>query len=139
MSNLTRFNSLFDDTFFNDLFRPRVLGGSDDKVPAIDVHDGEGSYLIKVDLPGIVKEDIKISLDHGVLSISAESMKEDTEEKGGKLIRQERHYGKFVRQLSVGSDVDPVGIKAAFDNGVLSLTLPKMKELPPSTVDIVID
>jgi len=139
MKNLTRFNSLFDDTFFNDFFRPGTGSDSGDRVPAIDVHDADGQYLVKVDLPGIAKDDIKISLDNGVLSIIAETTKENKEEKEGKLIRQERHYGKFVRQLSVGSDVDPAGVKAAFDNGVLSLTLPKMKELPPSTVSIDID
>lgn len=139
MKSLTRFNSLFDDTFFNDFFRPGIRSESGERVPAIDVHDADGQYLVKVDLPGIAKDDIKISLDNGVLSITAETTKEDKEEKDGKLIRQERHYGKFVRQLSVGSDVDPAGVKAAFDNGVLSLTLPKMKELPPSTVSIDID
>lgn len=139
MSNLTRFNSLFDDTFFNDFFRPQVRGSRSDKVPAIDVHDGETSYLVKVDLPGIAKDDIKISLDNGVLSISAETCSENKEEQEGQLIRQERHYGKFVRQLSVGSDVDPAGIKAAFDNGVLQLSLPKMKALPASNTVIDIE
>ena len=139
MSNLTRFNSLFDDTFFNDFFQPRLTGEKGDKVPAIDVHDGEGQYLVKVDLPGISKDDITISLDNGVLSISAETTKEDKQEKDGKLIRQERHYGKFVRSLSVGSDVDPGGIKASFENGVLCLTLPKVQEVPPSSVTIDIE
>ncbi|WP_428035135.1 Hsp20/alpha crystallin family protein [Amphritea sp.] len=139
MSNLTRFNSLFDDTFFNDFFRPVRREDSGDKVPAIDVHDGEGQYLVRVDLPGINKEDIKVSLENGVLSVSAETTKEDKEEKDGKLIRQERHYGKFVRSLSVGSDVDPAGVKASFDNGVLNLTLPKVQEQQPSSVSIAIE
>lgn len=139
MSNLTRFNSLFDDTFFNDFFRPVRRDGSGDRVPAIDVHDGEGQYLIKVDLPGIRKEDIDISLENGVLSVSAETTKEDKEEKDGKLIRQERHYGKYLRSLSVGSDVDPAGIKAHFEDGVLNLTLPKAVEKQPSTVSIAIE
>ena len=139
MSNLTRFNSLFDDTFFNDFFRPVRRDSSGDRVPAIDVHDGEGQYLIKVDLPGIRKEDIDISLENGVLSVSAETTKEDKEEKDGKLIRQERHYGKYLRSLSVGSDVDPTGIKAHFEDGVLNLTLPKAMEKQPSTVSIAIE
>jgi len=139
MSNLTRFNSLFDDTFFNDFFRPVRRDSSGDRVPAIDVHDGEGQYLVKVDLPGIRKEDIEISLENGVLSVSAETTKEDKEEKDGKLVRQERHYGKFLRSLTVGSDVDPARIKAHFEDGVLNLTLPKVKEKQPSTVSIAIE
>ncbi len=139
MSNLTRFNSLFDDTFFNDFFRPVRRDSSGDRVPAIDVHDGEGQYLVKVDLPGIRKVDIEISLENGVLSVSAETTKEDKEEKDGKLVRQERHYGKFLRSLTVGSDVDPARIKAHFEDGVLNLTLPKVKEKQPSTVSIAIE
>ncbi|RTE67257.1 Hsp20/alpha crystallin family protein [Amphritea opalescens] len=139
MNNLTRFNSLFDDTFFNDFFRPVSRQETGDKVPAIDVHDGEGQYLVRVDLPGIKKEDIKVSLDNGVLSVSAETTKEDKEEQDGKLIRQERHYGKFVRSLSVGADVDPAGIKANFEDGVLNLTLPKVEQQQPSNTTIAIE
>jgi HSP20 family protein len=139
MNNLTRFNGLFDDTFFNDFFRPVLHKEAGDKVPAIDVHDGDGQYLVRVDLPGIKKEDISVALDNGVLSVSAETTKEDKEEKDGKLIRQERHYGKFVRSLSVGADVDPAGIKASFENGVLNLTLPKVEQQQPSNTTIAIE
>lgn len=138
MSNLTRFNSLFDDSFFSDFFRPlaRTAG---ERMPAIDVHENEGNYLVKVDLPGVKKEDIKVSLDNGVLSIRAQTQSEETEEKEGKLIRQERHYGEFLRQLSVGSDVDATAVKAQFDNGVLSLSLPKQRALPDESRQISIE
>ncbi len=127
MSNLTRFNRMFGDTYFDDFFRP-LSTGTGEKLPAIDVRDAEGNYLIKVDLPGVSKEDIHVKLENGVLSIQAETHKEEKEEKAGKLIRQERHYGRFLRQMSVGQDVDPASISAAFDNGVLSVTLPKVSE-----------
>ncbi len=139
MSGLTRFNSLFDDTFFNDFFRPVHRGDSADKVPAIDVHEGDGQYLIKVDLPGVSKDDIKIAVDNGVLSITAETRSEDKEEQDGKLIRQERHFGKFVRSLSIGADVDPAQISARFDQGVLSLSLPKREEAAKEQMTIDID
>lgn len=139
MSGLTRFNSLFDDTFFNDFFRPVRRGDSADKVPAIDVHEGDGQYLIKVDLPGVSKDDIKIAVDNGVLSITAETRSEDKEEQDGKLIRQERHFGKFVRSLSIGADVDPAQISARFDQGVLSLFLPKREEAAKEQMTIDID
>lgn len=135
MSNLTRFNRLFGDSFFDDFFQP-LSQSRGDKVPAIDVHESDEQYLIRADLPGIDKQDVQVKLENGILSIVAESRKEDKEEKEGKLIRQERHYGRFVRQLSVGTDVDPALVKASFADGVLSLSLPKVKEEAAKAVDI---
>ena len=129
MSNLTRFNRMFGDAFFDDFFRPLPQTASE-KPPAIDVHESDGKYVIKADLPGINRDDIKVTLENGILSISAETSKEDKEEKDGKIIRQERHYGQFLRQLSVGSDVDPASISASFNDGVLRLELPKLREEP---------
>lgn len=137
MSNLTRFNRLFGDSFFDDFFQP-LSQTRGDKMPAIDVHESDEQYLIRADLPGIKKEDIQVRLENGILSISAESTQEEKEEKDGKLIRQERHYGRFVRQLSVGTDVDPQLIKASFADGVLSLALPKVKEETPKSVAITV-
>ena len=129
MSNLTRFNRMFGDAFFDDFFRP-MSQASAEVPPAIDVHESEGQYVIKADLPGIEKDDVKVTLENGILSINAETTKEDKEEKDGKVVRQERHFGRYLRQLSVGSDVDPAAISAQFDNGVLRLELPKLREEP---------
>ena len=129
MSNLTRFNRMFGDAFFDDFFRP-MSQTSAEKLPAIDVHESEGQYVIKADLPGIEKDEVNVTLDNGILSISAETTKEDKEEKDGKVVRQERHFGRYLRQLSVGSDVDPAAISAQFENGVLRLELPKLREEP---------
>lgn len=125
MGELVRFNSLFDDTFLNDFFWPRRAAGSE-MMPAIDVHETDTGYLIKADLPGVSKEDIKVSLDNGVLTISAETRHEEKEEQAGKLIRQERRYGKYSRAMSIGADIDAAQIKARFEDGVLSLSLPKL-------------
>ncbi len=135
MSNLTRFNRLFGDTFLDDFYRPLVHAGGD-KLPAIDVHENDEGYVIKADLPGVSKDDIDVKLEQGILTIKAETSSEDKEEKDGKLIRQERHFGQFMRQLSVGSDVDPETIKASFEDGVLSLSLPKVKQEQPKAVRI---
>ena len=90
-------------------------------------------------MPGVKKEDIQISLDNGVLTVKGETRREDKEEKDGKLIRQERHEGHFVRQLSVGSDVDAQAVKAAFEDGVLAITLPKKPAEAEKGVNINID
>ncbi len=137
MSNLTRFNRMFGDTFFDDFFKP-LPSSATEKTPAIDVHEADGNYLVKADLPGINKDDVKVTLENGILTISAETSREDKEEKDGKIIRQERHYGQYLRQLSVGSDVDPKQISATFENGVLSLKLPKLKEEPKQDYHIEI-
>ncbi|MBV1787430.1 Hsp20 family protein [Marinobacterium sp. D7] len=137
--NLTRFGSLFDDTFFDDLFRPLAVRSSGEKVPAIDVHESDTEYKVSVDLPGVKKEDIQVSLENGILSVRGETRREEKEEKEGKLIRQERHVGQFLRQLSVGADVDPAAVKASFNDGVLALTLPKREKKEPEGVKIAIE
>jgi len=136
---LTRFNSLFDDALFNDFFRPLTMRETGEKVPAIDVHESDSAYQVSVDLPGVKKDDIKVSLENGILSVRAETRREEKEEKEGKLIRQERHVGQFLRQLSVGSDVDPTEVKASFNDGVLKLTLPKRAPQEPAGIDIAIE
>lgn len=138
MGDLTRFNSLFDDAFFNNFFRP-VASDKGERVPAIDVHESDGGYCIKADLPGISKDDIQVTLENGVLTISAETKQEDKEEKDGKVIRQERHYGQYVRRLSVGDNLDPASIKARFENGVLQLDLPKPEPKAPEVSKVTID
>jgi HSP20 family protein len=138
-NNLTRFNSLFDDTFLNDFFRPLANRSNGDKAPAIDVHETDDTYKVSVDMPGVKKEDIQISLDNGVLTVKGETRKEEKEEKDGKLIRQERHVGKFIRQLSVGADVDAAAVKAAFEDGVLAITLPKKPAEAEKGINISID
>ena len=138
MSNLTRFNRMFGDAFFDDFFRP-LSQTSSERPPAIDVHESDNDYVIKADLPGIKKDDIQISLENGILSIRAETSDQNTEEKDGKIIRQERHFGQFLRQLSVGSDVDPAAIQATYTEGVLRLELPKLREEPVEGYNIKIN
>jgi HSP20 family protein len=135
MGNLTRFNRLFDDTFLNDFLMPieRRVGNW---FPAIDVHESDSKYLVDVDLPGIKKEDIHVSMENGILTVKGETKTEEKEEKDGKLIRQERHMGSYMRQFTVGSDVDPDTIDAKFENGVLSLALNKVEASEPKKLEI---
>lgn len=137
MKELTPFNSLFDDAFFGDFFRKR--SGSGEMMPAIDVREDDDGYHIKADLPGVEKDDVKVTLNNGVLSVSAETHQEASEEKEGKVIRRERHVGRYSRSMSVGRDIDPSAIKARFDNGVLSLDLPKLEQQPPENTQIRIE
>ena len=148
MNNLTRptesarGRDIFGD--FDDLmggwFRsPAVLRREETaKMPAIDVSENEGAYLVKAELPGVAREDLDVTIKDGVLAINAERKKEKKDGKDGRVIREERYYGKFVRSLRLGSDVDESGIEAHYEDGVLNLSLPKAAEVKPRKVDVKI-
>lgn len=148
MNNLTRpterarGRDIFGD--FDDLmggwFRsPAVLRREETaKMPAIDVSENEGAYLVKAELPGVAREDLDVTIKDGVLAINAERKKEKKDDKDGRVIREERYYGKFVRSLRLGSDVDESGIEAHYEDGVLNLSLPKTVEVKPRKVDVKI-
>lgn len=121
--HLSGFESLFDNFFPSRLQSDKNLF-----IPKVDIHDKDDHYEILADLPGVKKEDINVSLQNGVLSIEASMNKESTEEKEGKVIRRERHSGSFMRSFNVGSNVHQEDINANFENGVLTLVAPKMKE-----------
>lgn len=96
-------------------------------MPATDISESDTAYNISAELPGIKKEDIHVSLHDGVLSIEAES-KSEHEEKGEKQIRTERRYGRYVRRFTLGALVNEKDVVAKFEDGVLKLTIPKLKE-----------
>lgn len=131
--NLATRNSLFDfDNLFDGFFAP--VSGSEKPgtfAPRVDIRDKDGHYEITAELPGVKKEDLQVTVDNGVLTIEASTEQEDKEEKDGKLIRQERRYGKFVRTFSLGSGVQESDIKASFVDGVLKLEAPKVEPTPP--------
>lgn len=133
--NLIPRGSLFDfDSALENFWAPvsRPQNSTDVSfVPRVDVSEKKDAYEIKAELPGIDKKDIDVTLENGILSISAESRQEDKEEKDGRVIRQERRYGKFVRSFKVGADVKEKDIKADFKDGLLSLRVPKAEEKAP--------
>lgn len=137
-SILNRFKDLeWDDDwpfFQNSMFRH-----AERVPPAIDVHETEDEYLVSAELPGLKKEDIKVSIQNGVLTINAESKFEAKKEKKGRIIRQERQYGNIVRSLSLGSVVKEESIKADYKNGVLSLRIPKKEEAKPKVIDVKVN
>jgi HSP20 family protein len=90
---------------------------------------------VKADLPAVKKEDVKVSLEDGVLAIEGER-KQEKEEKGKKFHRIERSYGKFVRRLAVPTDADPQKASAEFKDGVLNVHLPKSPAAKPRSIDV---
>ena len=131
------FDDLFEGFFSPRRSTPGTDGGA--LVPAIDVTETDNEYLIKAEVPGVKKEDLDVSVQDGVLTINAESKYESEEKKEGRLIRQERRYGKYVRSMRLGKDVDSTKVKAEYKDGILELKLPKVEEVKPKKIAIDID
>ncbi len=112
------------DPFFDDFFSFGKRNLSDNQIMKTDIKEEDDHYLVKVDLPEIKKEDVKISLDNGYLLINA-TLENKHEEEEGRYIRRERHFGNFARSFYVGDELVEEDIKAKLDNGVLTLTLKK--------------
>lgn len=126
--NLIPRHSLFDlDRFFDNSWLPFQSNESQlgTFAPRVDVKEQDNAYEISVELPGVDKKDIHVSMQNGVLTIEAETKQESKEEKDGKLIRQERRYGKFIRTFDLGAQTQEKDITANYANGVLTLQAPK--------------
>ena len=121
----------FDD--FGDIDR-KLYGKHADRVMKTDVSEHDDHFEVDIDLPGFKKDEIEIELSSGYLSIRAsKGLDKDETTPKGKLIRQERYAGAMQRSYYVGKDITEEDIKAKFDNGVLSLQIPKkepQKALP---------
>ena len=134
-------NNLFDiDRFFNDSWPQAVESQTGTFfAPRVDIKDVDDHYEITAELPGVAKEDIHVHVKDGILTLEAETTQEDKEEKEGKVIRQERRYGKFMRSFNLGTDVHEADIKASFTDGILTLQAPKLVEKPIERRRIEID
>ena len=124
---------LFDDDFdvFPDLFtRSNPLFGHHEKnLMKTDVKETENAYEIDIDLPGFKKDEIQIELKDGYLTVSAEKgLDKDEEDKKGKYIRKERYAGALSRTFYLGEEIREEEIKAKFENGILSVSIPKEEE-----------
>ena len=142
-------DNLFSDAWERDFDRamhaaePRsMFGKRAANVMKTDVRENKDSYDVFVDLPGFKKEDIKLDLENGYLTISAQRNEElDQKDDEGHYIRQERATGSCARSFYVGKELEPTDINAKFENGILSLHLPKaeMKKVEPKPTMIEIE
>lgn len=97
---------------------------STDWIPSADISETDTAYLIKAEIPGVKKEDVKVTLQNGMLIFQGER-KMEKEEKGKKFHRIERAFGSFLRSFRMPDDIDKSNIKAEFKEGLLSITLKK--------------
>lgn len=142
MSTIIRWNPLREmatmqnamDRLFEDAWR-NVEPNSTRNVLALDVHDTDANYVITANLPGVDADNIDITLHNDVLTISAEIQKTEVAE-GVRPLVQERVYGKFIRSLNLAQPVNVEAIETTFENGVLTLTLPKSEEAQPRRIQV---
>ena len=128
---VTRGTSNLLEELFRDVapgFFVRPLHG--DPLPTasqirVDVSESAAAYTVHAEIPGVVKEDIQVSIDGSVVTLAAEIKQHDSETKDNKVLRSERYYGSVSRSFQLPVEIDQANAKAKYDNGVLTLTLPK--------------
>ena len=138
--------SIFSENLFDDLMNfdfptfpdfgdvdKKLYGKHAGHLMKTDVKEHEDQYEVDIDLPGFKKDEIKLDLENGYLTVSAaKGLDKDEKDQKGKLIRQERYAGSMQRSFFVGEEVTTEDIKAKYENGVLKLNVPKKeaKKLP---------
>ncbi len=127
-------NDLFDD-IFDDFMKPSIpqRGGlfNQSAVMKTDIKELDKAYQLDVELPGVKKENVSIELKDGALDIKVvQEVNNDEKDEKGRYLRRERFYGSCSRSFYVGEDVKQEDIKAKFDNGVLTITVPKVEAEP---------
>ena len=139
--------NLFDE-FFDDFPMPREFRNIDRRLYGknaaremkTDVHEHEDHFEVDIDLPGFKKDEITLSLENGYLTVSAaKGLDKDETTKKGKLIRQERYAGTLQRSFYVGDALTENDVTARFENGVLSLNVPKQeaRKMPEKKVIMI--
>jgi HSP20 family protein len=108
-----------------------------DWVPSVDISETDAAYLIKGEIPGVKKEDVKVSLQDGMLTIQGER-RQEKEEKDKKFHRVECSYGSFTRSFRVPDDADEAAVSAEFKDGMLNVTLPKSAKAKPKSIEVAV-
>lgn len=134
MLAMNRLPMLYDDVnggvprlsdFLNRVFESTLNVKNGTFTPGLDVSETDKQFEVTVALPGLSKDDIEISLENNVLTISGERKLEEADDREYHVL--ENHYGSFNRSLSFPDNIDGEKIKARFDNGLLMITIPKLK------------
>ncbi|MGD2270240.1 MAG: Hsp20/alpha crystallin family protein [Desulfobacterales bacterium] len=106
-----------------------------DWAPRVDIAETDNEFIIKAEIPEVKKENVKVTVDSGVLTIRGER-KQETEEKDKKFHRVERYYGSFTRSFTLPDNVDETKIEASFKDGMLNLQIPKTEASKPKAIEV---
>jgi len=134
MNALMTRGGLFDD-LFRDIapgFYVRPLHGDGLPTPSqikVDVKESNDAFTVQAEIPGVPKEAIHVAVDGNVVTLRAEIKQQDSTGEGERVLRSERYFGEVSRSFQLAQDIDQSKSKAKYDNGVLTLTLPKKVEV----------
>lgn len=120
------FRPFYMPGFFDDDFFP-VMSNKSNSTPAVNIREDDKNYVLDFAIPGLEKKDLKIDINEDILTISSEMKKESEENKNG-YKRKEFSYSSFSRSFYIPENVDREKIEASYNNGVLSVSLPKQEE-----------
>ena len=125
------------DNFLTGSFT-RGMGNASSWTPMVDIREDKDAYVIEAELPGMDKDDVKITCHDGVLTIEGEKKYERKEEDEKYYRRVERRYGRFSRSFRLPAEVDAGNVRADYCNGVLSMHVPKTEVAKPRTIEIAV-
>lgn len=114
------------------------LFGNGISAPAADVREDDKQFVVALELPGVKRDEVQVSLEDGVLTISGER-KAETEATEGRFHRRERFVGRFGRSFELGMPVDTKAVKAAFKDGVLTVTVPKAENARSKSIEVTVE
>ena len=126
---------------FDNWYRPtryRADGENLDWAPVVDILEADEHVEIRAEIPGLSEKDVQVSVTDDVLTLKGEKTQE-TEDTNQKYHRVERSYGRFQRSFTLPANLDPEDIKAKFTHGVLTVSIPKVKEVEPKEVQISVE
>ena len=143
MSTLTRWEPVREmmtlreamDRLFDDAFTRPINMGTVSTMPAIDMYQNEDDLIVKAVLPGLSKDDVDISVTADVLTLRGE-FKNNEDDNGASYHLREQRYGVFERSISLPTNVEVEKSKAVFENGILTITLPKAEAVKPKMISI---
>lgn len=118
-----------DFDLFGDMFDDPFFASNDNKMMKTDIKENDNNFELEIDLPGFKKDNIKMNIDDGYLTINAKQEdNKDEKDKHGKYVRRERYFGECSRSFYVGDDIKEEDIKAKYKNGTLRVEIPKKEE-----------
>lgn len=123
------------DRLFDDFLPALAQDGSATWTPALDITENEEAYLAQLDLPGMKASDIEVHFDEGMLTVRGERSHRASEAREG-LLRSERSFGQFYRSVRLPRDTNSEAVEAAFEDGVLTVTIPKMETSQPRQIEV---
>ena len=130
------FDRLFDDAFGGFLGTPAARGEGAARSPALDVTESDRAYTVKLEMPGVKKEDVKLTVDGRLVSVQASSETTEEKKEGDRVIYRERSSTSYARSFTLPVEVDQAGANAKLEHGVLTLELPKRGAAAAAKIEI---